>query len=101
MDGQLSLFPNMSRLDRELTTKVFHPLRRAQFWDKDFRVPILAYHSVSPAPQKGEGKADKTATDPFIFRQQMRQLITDGYNPADISQVVEWLRDGKQPPQKT
>ncbi|HEY3856748.1 MAG TPA: polysaccharide deacetylase family protein [Verrucomicrobiae bacterium] len=101
MDGQLSLSPNNMSLDRELTTKVFHPLRRAQFWDKDYRLPILAYHSVSPAPQKDEGKAATAATDPFTFRQQMRQLITDGYNPTDIPQVVEWLRDGKHPPEKT
>lgn len=88
-------------LDRELTTKVFHPLRRAKFWDKDFRVPILTYHSISPAPQKGQPHAAPTTTDPFTFRQHMRQLITGGHNPADLSQVVVWLRDGVRPPDKT
>jgi peptidoglycan/xylan/chitin deacetylase (PgdA/CDA1 family) len=89
------------RLDRELTTKVFHPLRRARFWDRGIHVPILLYHSVSDAPQQDRAHAARTATDPFTFRQQMRFLITAGCNPADLLQVVGWLRDGVRPPDKT
>ncbi len=92
--------PPMS-LDRVLTTTVFHPLRRARFWDRSFRVPILVYHSISQEPARGKAKAAKIATDPFTFRQQMRFLITDGWNPAGLSQVVAWLRDGTRPPDKT
>jgi peptidoglycan/xylan/chitin deacetylase (PgdA/CDA1 family) len=89
------------RLDRELTTKVFHPLSRARVWNRGFRVPILMYHSVSQNPQSDLAPAARTATDPFTFRQQMRLLITAGCNPADLSQVVNWLRDGVRPPLKT
>jgi peptidoglycan/xylan/chitin deacetylase (PgdA/CDA1 family) len=89
------------RLDRELTTKVFHPLRRARFWDRGFRVPILKYHSISHDPQRDLAPAARTATDPFTFRQQMRFLMTAGCNPTDLSQVVGWLRDGVRPPDKT
>jgi peptidoglycan/xylan/chitin deacetylase (PgdA/CDA1 family) len=87
------------RLDRELTTKVFHPLCRARFWDQGLRIPILVYHSISNDPQRA--RAARTTTDPFTFRQQMRSLITAGCNPADLSQVVGWLRDGVRLPDKT
>ncbi len=89
------------RIARELTTKVFHPLRRAKFWDRGLRVPILMYHSISQESQSGLPPAARTATDPFTFRQQMRSLITAGCNPADLSQLVGWLRDGVRPPNKT
>jgi hypothetical protein len=88
-------------LDRELTTKVFHPLGRAKFWDRGLRVPILVYHSISQVSQSALPAATRTATDPFTFRQQMRSLITAGCNPTDLSQLVGWLRDGVRPPNKT
>jgi peptidoglycan/xylan/chitin deacetylase (PgdA/CDA1 family) len=88
-------------LDRILTTTVFQPLRRARFWDREFRVPILMYHGISQNSKAGSAPAAKTATDSFAFRQQMRLLITNGCNPADLSQVVKWLRDGVRPPDKT
>lgn len=88
-------------LERELTTKVFHPLRRARFWDRGLRIPILTYHSISNDAQPDLPPAARTATDPFTFRQQMRFLITAGCNPVDLSQLVGWLRDGVRPPDKT
>lgn len=93
--------PYPMSLDRELTTKVFHPLGRAKFWDRGLRVPILMYHSISQNSQSALPAAERTATDPFTFRQQMRSLITAGCNPADLSQLVGWLRDGVRPPNKT
>jgi peptidoglycan/xylan/chitin deacetylase (PgdA/CDA1 family) len=89
------------RVDRELSTKVFHPLRRARFWDRGLRVPILTYHSILNIPEHGVAPAARTATDPFVFRQQMRFLITAGCNPADLTQLIAWLRDGVRPPDKT
>jgi len=88
-------------LDRELTTKVFHPLGRAKFWDKGLRVPILTYHSLSQDSHSALPAASRTATDPFTFRQQMRSLITSGCNPVDLSQVVRWLQEGRLPAGKS
>ena len=89
------------RVDRELSTKVFHPLHRARFWDRGLRIPILSYHSISNDPEPGVAPAARIATDPFVFRQQMRLLITAGCNPADLTQLISWLRDGVRPPDRT
>jgi peptidoglycan/xylan/chitin deacetylase (PgdA/CDA1 family) len=88
-------------LEKELSTKVFHPLRRVRFWDRGLRVPILTYRSISDDAERDRPSGARTATDPFTFRQQMRFLITAGCNPADLTQLVGWLRDGVRPPDKT
>jgi peptidoglycan/xylan/chitin deacetylase (PgdA/CDA1 family) len=88
-------------LERHLTTKIINPLRRARFWDRGLRIPILTYHSISDDSKRDPPRGAKTATDPFTFRQQMRLLLKAGCNPADLSQLVGWLRDGVRPPDKT
>lgn len=52
------------RIDRKLTTAVFHPLQRAGIPGAGFRLPILMFHSISDDPENGVAPYFKTNTAP-------------------------------------
>jgi peptidoglycan/xylan/chitin deacetylase (PgdA/CDA1 family) len=89
------------RIDRQLTTALFHPLQRAGIAATGFRLPILMFHSVSDDPENGVSPYFKTNTAPGVFRRQMEQLAGAGYKTVDLMQAVRLLSTGDQPPKKT
>ena len=89
------------RLDRSLTTAIFHPLERAGLARRSSRLPILMYHSLSANPENGVAAYYKTNTDPLIFRQQMRYLAAEGYKTMGLTQVIARLKNDRPFPEKT
>lgn len=89
------------RLDRSLTTAVFHPLERLGVAGGSLRLPILMYHSLSDQPENDVPAYYKTNTDPLIFRQQMRFLAAEGYQTMGLTQVIERLQNNRPFPKKT
>jgi peptidoglycan/xylan/chitin deacetylase (PgdA/CDA1 family) len=89
------------RLDRSLTTAIFHPLERLGVAGGNLRLPILMYHSLSDNPENDVPAYYKTSTDPLIFRQQMRFLAAEGYKTMDLMQVIERLQNDWPFPEKT
>src|SRR5580658_9781450 len=81
------------RLDRSLTTAIFHPLERAGLACRSSRLPILMYHSLSANPENGVAAYYKTNTDPLVFRQQMRYLAAEGYKTMELTQVIARLQN--------
>jgi peptidoglycan/xylan/chitin deacetylase (PgdA/CDA1 family) len=88
------------RIDRKLTTAVFHPLQRAGITAPGFRLPILMFHSISDDPENGVAPYFKTNTAPGVFRRQMRQLAREGYKTLDLMEAVRLLSAGDRPPEK-
>lgn len=89
------------RLDRSLTTGVFHPLERVGAAGQSLRLPILMYHSLSDNPENGVAAYYKTNTDPLVFRQQMRYLAAEGYKTMELTQVIARLQNGRPFGEKT
>jgi peptidoglycan/xylan/chitin deacetylase (PgdA/CDA1 family) len=89
------------RLDRSLTTAIFHPLERAALAGRSLRLPILMYHSLSDNPENGVAAYYKTNTDPLVFRQQMHYLAAAGYKTLDLMQVVARLQNDRPFGEKT
>ncbi len=62
------------------------------------RVPILMYHYVSvPPPDADKYRLDLSVT-PANFDAQMEYLASEGYHPVRLSDVAEFLRNGKPLP---
>jgi peptidoglycan/xylan/chitin deacetylase (PgdA/CDA1 family) len=89
------------RIDRQLTTAVFHPLQRAGIAASGFRLPILMFHSVSDDPETGVSPYFKTNTAPAVLRRQLRQLSAEGYKSMDLVEAVRLVAAGDRPPDKT
>jgi peptidoglycan/xylan/chitin deacetylase (PgdA/CDA1 family) len=89
------------RIDRQLTTAVFHPLQRAGIAASGFRLPILMFHSVSDDPEAGVSPYFKTNTAPGVLRRQMRQLARDGYKTIDLLEAVRASAAGDKLPDKS
>jgi peptidoglycan/xylan/chitin deacetylase (PgdA/CDA1 family) len=89
------------RIDRQLTTAVFHPLQRAGIAASGLRLPILMFHSVSDDPENGSAPYFKTNTAPNVFRRHMNQLAAEGYKTLDLVEAVGFLFAGRQWPEKS
>jgi peptidoglycan/xylan/chitin deacetylase (PgdA/CDA1 family) len=85
--------PNI-RLDRFLTTAVFHPLRRV-FGEGGVRVPVLMYHRICEDPEAGVSPYYKVNTSPLVFRQHLRYLAEKGYRTVDLTEVSGLLTRGE------
>jgi peptidoglycan/xylan/chitin deacetylase (PgdA/CDA1 family) len=85
------------RLDRALTTGVFHPLWRAGLVAGEFRLPILMYHSIGEEAEAGLAGYYRTATSPAVFREHLRQLSREGYKTMDLAEAVEVLAGQRAP----
>lgn len=83
------------RLDRWLSTAVFHPLRQIGMAAHGVRLPVLMYHSLSDDHDDRASAYYKTSTDPLIFRQQMRFLAAEGYKTIHLSDAVARLQDNQ------
>lgn len=89
------------RLDRFLTLKLIHPLRRVAGADSRPRVPILMYHSISSDLEPAVAPYYKTNTSPAIFRHHISFLVEQGYRSVDLPLVVERLRQQLPLPEKS
>ena len=82
------------RLDRSLTTVVFHPLRRA-LGGGGPAVPVLMYHRVCGDPEPGVSPYYQIHTSPSVFRRHLRQLSEAGYRTMDLAGVAGLLARGE------
>ncbi len=65
------------RADRFVALYVFHPIQRLR--PRKPGIPILMYHSVSENERSTRHPYFQTATDPRIFREQLKFLYDNGY----------------------
>lgn len=66
--------------------------------NRTLRVPILMYHYVSvPPPDADIYRLDLSVT-PANFRAQMQHLAASGYTPVRLSDLSDYLREGKPLP---
>lgn len=65
---------------------------------RTIRVPILMYHYVSvPPPDADKYRLDLSVT-PANFQAQMEYLAAEGYHPIRLSDLADYLRNGKPLP---
>lgn len=76
----------MPRLDRFLTLYFFSPLRKLVS-AKNRAIPILMYHSVSDAEEKGHPYY-RVNTLPKVFSIQMRFLASQGYRTISLQDLI-------------
>lgn len=66
------------------------------FSQQSGRIPILMYHSISNAAERGHPYY-RTVTDPHLFAQQMQYLHNSGYIGTSVSAAMGYLEGAKQP----
>ncbi len=82
------------RIDRLATLYFFHPLRKLMRPRNEVRIPILMYHSISDADEKGIHPYFRTTTSPAVFAEQMRFLHDNGYSVISLNEAVSILDNG-------
>jgi peptidoglycan/xylan/chitin deacetylase (PgdA/CDA1 family) len=90
--SQPHFFNNLVRLDRFITLNLVQPLRRASLDGRQFRLPILMYHSISQDLEENIAPYYRTVTSPDVFRQHMELLRSEGYQTVTLSTGVEMLK---------
>jgi peptidoglycan/xylan/chitin deacetylase (PgdA/CDA1 family) len=78
------------RLDRVLTLKLFHPLRRI-VPSGGLRIPILMYHSISNDRDEKVHPYYQTATSPKVFERHIRYLHDNDYSVISLTEAVRLL----------
>jgi peptidoglycan/xylan/chitin deacetylase (PgdA/CDA1 family) len=89
------------RLDRQLTTAVFHPLARAAGELQRLSLPVLMYHNLTSKPEKEALPYYRINTSPAVFRGHIEQLARGGCRSIDFDDVVAWLQGGPPLPEKS
>ena len=79
------------RLDRLLTLYFFYPLTRLRSSDREPRIPILMYHSISDSKQERIHPYYQTTTSPQVFVQHMKFLHDNGYSVINLRNVSKYL----------
>ena len=82
------------RLDRLLTLDFFRPLQNAGFGKKNFRLPILMYHSIAEEPEENLPPYYRTATSPKQFAAHMALLRAEGYEVVGLQAGLEKFQRG-------
>ncbi len=57
----------------------------------EVRIPILMYHSISDADEKGVHPYFRTSTSPAVFAEHMRFLHDNGYSVIGLNDAVSIL----------
>lgn len=79
-------------------TRALTPMLTRDSSQRVYRIPILMYHYVSvPPPDADKYRLDLSVT-PADFDAQMEYLASEGYHPVRVSDVAEFLRNGKPLP---
>jgi peptidoglycan/xylan/chitin deacetylase (PgdA/CDA1 family) len=84
------------RLDRALSVYVFHPAQKAVPARSNGALPILMYHGISDAPERGSAYY-KVNTAPGVFERQLRFLKERGYSTISLSEAVRLLSRRESP----
>jgi peptidoglycan/xylan/chitin deacetylase (PgdA/CDA1 family) len=87
----------MLRLDRFLTLTLFGPLAGLRH-NKDLRIPILMYHSISNDSENGTHPYYRTCTSPEVFKSHMRFLQDYNYSVISLSDAINLLNDTAEQP---
>ena len=91
----------MLRLDRLITLGFVHPLRQLGLRSREYRMPILMYHSISDGPEHARNPYYWTRTKPAIFAEQMAFLHAQGYQAVTLKTGMDRLRAGTAEQTKT
>lgn len=82
-----------ARLDRLLTLYLFYPIIKKIAFQKEVRIPILMYHSISDEINNQDHPYYQTNTSPTIFANHMKYLYENNYSVINISEAVKLLND--------
>ena len=85
----------MPRIDRLATVYVCHPLARLTGWTSRYRVPVLAYHSISENLFGKLHPYHQINTSASVFALQMRWLRQAGYRTIDLPEMMNALETGR------
>ena len=80
---------NVSSADRILTLYLFRPILRRFGAERQFRIPILMYHSVSGQTARGNHSYYELNTRAEVFDIQMSHLKNDGYRIISLGEAVD------------
>jgi peptidoglycan/xylan/chitin deacetylase (PgdA/CDA1 family) len=76
------------RADRLATLYFFYPLQNMLPHNKEVRIPILMYHSISNGNRESKHPYYRTTTSPEVFAEQMRFLYDNQYSVIGLSDLV-------------
>ncbi|MFZ2639449.1 MAG: polysaccharide deacetylase family protein [Verrucomicrobiia bacterium] len=79
------------RLDRLLTLCFFQPLRKVVGGTREFRLPVLMYHSVSDQSEANVSPYYRTATHPKVFGEHMALLHAEGWEVVSLKAGLQML----------
>lgn len=79
------------RLDRLLTLCFFQPLRKVVGGTREFRLPVLMYHSVSDQSEANVSPYYRTATHPKVFAGHMALLRAEGWEVVSLKAGLQML----------
>jgi peptidoglycan/xylan/chitin deacetylase (PgdA/CDA1 family) len=80
---------NVSGADRLLTLYLFRPIQRRLGAQRQFRIPILMYHSVSGQTAKGSHSYYELNTSTEVFDLHMSHLKQDGYRIIGLGEALD------------
>lgn len=83
------------RLDRLATLHIASPLRRLVCQNKEPRIPILMYHSISEGMQKNVHPYYEITTTPDVFDHHMQYLHENNYRVITLAQAVKILTNAQ------
>lgn len=83
---------NSFRLDRFLTLYFFYPLLRILPQERNSRIPILMYHSISDDKMEGVHPYYETNTSPKVFTDHMKFLYENNYKVINLDQALRVLK---------
>lgn len=86
---------NSFRLDRFLTLYFFYPLLRFLPQEREPRIPILMYHSISENKIEAQHPYFETNTSLKVFSDHMKYLHENSYSVVSLNDVVEYLKGEK------
>jgi len=90
--------PTLSPTSTPTPTRPLTPMLTRDPAQRVYRIPILMYHYISvPPPDADKYRLDLSVT-PANFDAQMQYLASEGYQPVRLSDVAEFLRNGKPLP---
>jgi len=84
------------RLDHFITLNLVYPLKQNIKKNREFKIPILMYHSISDEPENGHPYF-WINTSPQRFTEQMQFLHDNNYKVISIEEAVNILTGNSQP----
>ena len=98
--SSLHLFRRDTRLDRIFSILLFGPLVRRKRFNKNKKIPVLMYHSISNEEEKDVHPYYGINTKPAIFAEQMRYLFDSGCVVAGLDTALDRIHSRSGDPDK-